>query len=81
MLKPLFSFAALSIAGSVVLSLLPHGSLRKTAAMVIGLLTMLCWAEGFLGLLNWTGGSQSDITVLMPTSVTLSSMTSAEAPE
>ena len=81
MLKPLFTVAALSIAGSGVLSLLPHGSLRKTAAMVIGLLTMLCWAEGFLSLLNWTGSGQSDIAVLTPTSVSLSSMISAEAPE
>ena len=81
MLKPLFTFAALSIAGSGVLSLLPHGSLRKTAAMVIGLLTMLCWAEGFLGMLNWSGSVQSAQTILTHTNVSLASMIPTEVAE
>lgn len=48
----LIRFAALSMSGTVILSLLPDGSLKRTAAMAVGLLALLCWAEGILALLG-----------------------------
>ena len=56
MLSPLAAFAALSMAGTLVLSLLPDGGIKQTAAMAISLLTLLCWAEGVCSLLGiaWT---------------------------
>ena len=42
----LHSFAALSLCCGVAAALLPEGSLRKTASLVLGLMLTLCWAEG-----------------------------------
>lgn len=80
MLKFLYTFAALSAAGSVVLALLPSGSLRRTASMVIGLLALLCWAESFLGLLAWTGGSTEAGSVLAPTAISLTDLQTEGTP-
>lgn len=48
------TFAALALAAGAALTLLPEGSLRKTAALVIGLMLTLCWAEGLASLLRAT---------------------------
>lgn len=45
-------FAALSMVGTVLLSLLPAGGMKRTAAFAVGLLTLMCWAEGIAALLN-----------------------------
>lgn len=45
-MKLLQTFAALSLASGAVMALLPEGGLRRTAGMVVGLLMLLCWAEG-----------------------------------
>ena len=45
-------FAALSMVGTVLLSLLPSGGMKRTAAFVIGLLTLMCWAEGIAALFD-----------------------------
>lgn len=56
----LHSFAALSLCCGVAAALLPEGSLRRTAALVLGLALTLCWVEGLCGL---TGlGELSDVS-------------------
>lgn len=52
MLTALVSFAALSMAGTVLLSVLPEGGTRRTASLVISLVTLLCWAEGVAALIG-----------------------------
>lgn len=51
MMELLKRFAALALVSGVLLTLLPEGSLRRTASMTIGLLMLLCWAEGISSLL------------------------------
>lgn len=74
MMKLLITFAALSLAGSALLSLLPEGGIKQTAGMVIGLLTLMCWAEGLASLL----GCQLDVplpgSVLSPTALSIESV-------
>ena len=50
MMQTIATFAALSMAGTIVLSLLPEGGIKRTAAMAVGLVTLMCWAEGIAGL-------------------------------
>lgn len=71
MLKALASFAALSMAGTVVLSLLPDGGLRRTASMVIGLLMLMCWAEDIFALFGHELPAGGTGSVLTSTAVTL----------
>jgi len=52
MMHLLTHFAAFSMAGTVLLSLLPEGGMKRTAGMAVGILTLLCWAEGIRQLLN-----------------------------
>ena len=79
MLNLLSTFAALSLAGTVVLSLLPEGSLKRTASMAVGLLTLLCWAEGITSLfgIDWTLDAPS--TVLTPTAISLETTAASAA--
>lgn len=74
MMQTLASFAALSMAGTVLLSLLPDGGLRRTAAMVIGLMTLMCWAEDILALFGRELPTVTASGALSPTSLTLQSM-------
>ncbi len=60
------TFAAFSMAGAAMLSLLPQGSTRRTAAMAVGLLTLLVWLEGVLGLFDWRIETELPASVLVP---------------
>ncbi len=71
MLTLLKAFAALSMVCGVMLSLLPAGSLRRTAALVAGLLLMLCWADGLRALLHLPQASPPPDTVLTSAAVPL----------
>lgn len=65
------SFSTLALISSAVLMLLPEGSLRKTAALVIGLLLMLCWAEGLLAMLPEAYRPFPAAMLLVPTDVSV----------
>ena len=71
MLNMLTTFAALSLCGTVVLSLLPEGSMKRTAGMAVGLLTLLCWAEGITALLGFDFMVEAPASVLAPTAVSV----------
>lgn len=74
-MQMLVTFAALSMAGTVVLSLLPEGGLKRTAGMAVGLLSLMCWAEGIAGLLG------IDLTAAVPTSILAPTAVSVEDAE
>lgn len=48
----LHNFAALSLVSGVMMSLLPEGTLRSTAAMAIGLLLLSSWLNGLAGFIR-----------------------------
>ncbi len=78
MMQTLATFAALSMAGTVILSLLPEGGLKRTAGMAVGLLTLMCWADGIASLLGIDLNADTPSTALAPTAVTVTDA-SAEA--
>lgn len=63
----LHPFIALTLCGGVVLSLLPEGSLRRTAALVLGLVLTLCWTENAAGLFHWPTLPDPPATALVRT--------------
>lgn len=67
MMPLLIAFSALSMAGTVVLSLLKDGGMKRTAALAIGLLTLMCWAEGIAALLGIELELDAPDTLLTPT--------------
>ena len=69
------TFATMALMASALLMLLPEGSLRRTAALAMGLLLTLCWAEGLTGLLSLPEGDALPDT---PLSVTGMSVRTAE---
>ena len=71
MMELLSTFAALSMAGTVILSVLPEGGIKRTAGMAVGLLTLMCWVEGITGLLGVDVSSGMPETVLAPTAVSI----------
>lgn len=73
MLQMLSTFAALSMCGTAVLSLLPEGGIKRTAGLAVGLLTLLCWAEGIAGLLGMEWSVDLPVTVFSPTEVSIQS--------
>lgn len=73
MLQMLSTFAALSMCGTAVLSLLPEGGIKRTAGLAVGLLTLLCWAEGIAGLLGLEWAVDLPVTVFSPTEVSIQS--------
>ena len=66
-------FATMALISGALLMLLPEGSLRKTAALVMGLLLTLCWAEGLMGLLRLPETGLAPDTALSATGVTIQS--------
>ena len=71
MMSTLATFTALSMAGTVLLSLLPEGGLKRTAGMAVGLLALMCWAEGIAALLDIELAVTSPSTALVPTAITV----------
>lgn len=71
MMRMLVTFAALSMAGTVVLSLLPESGLKRTAGMAVGLLSLMCWAEGIAGLLGFELSVTMPASLLAPTAVSI----------
>lgn len=63
----LHPFIALALCSGAVMTLLPQGSLRKTAALVIGLMMTLCWAECVASLLDWPDWTLSSAPALTET--------------
>lgn len=72
-------FAALSMIGTVLLSLLPSGGMKRTTAFAVGLLTLVCWAEGVAALLNIHLEVQPPASVLTSTSVSVEQTTADAA--
>lgn len=75
------TFATLALISSALLVLLPEGSLRRTAALVMGLLLTLCWAQGLLGLIQLPLGGDMPDTVLSSTGVTVQQIADDLTPE
>ena len=75
MMQILTTFAALSLAGTVLLSLLPEGGLKRTAGMAVGLLTLMCWAEGVASLLGLELPDVTAGSILVPTAITVEDAT------
>lgn len=71
MMHLLGTFAALSMAGTVILSLLPEGGIKRTAGMAVGLLTLLCWAEGISALLGIEFYTSAPESAFAPTAVSV----------
>ena len=72
-MRLLTTVAALSLAGTVLLSLLPEGGMKRTAGLALGLLTMLCWAEGISALLQIDLGTDFPSSVFSTTTTSLTS--------
>ncbi len=66
----LHPFIALSLCCGIVLTLLPQGSLRRTAALVLGLMLTICWAESLAGLFHFTTVSNVAASMLTPSGYT-----------
>lgn len=64
-------FAAVSLASGVILTLLPEGTIRRTARLVIGLMLLMLWAEGLQSLLTLPSSASVPTSVLSPSSTSL----------
>ena len=64
-------FAALSMVGTVLLSLLPAGGMKRTAAFAVGIFTLMCWAESIAALLGIQLDFPQPNTVLASTPVSI----------
>lgn len=71
MIDLLRTFSTLALISGAVLNLLPEGSLRKTAALALGLMITLCWAQGLMDMLDLPEPSASSASALAPTSLSL----------
>lgn len=65
------TFVTLALISGTLLVLLPEGALRRTAALVMGLLLTLCWAEGLMTFLTWSSEGDLPESALSPTGVTV----------
>lgn len=80
MLELLAGFAALSIVSGALTALLPDGSLRRTAGMVVGLMMLMYWYTGLQSLGNMLPHPvHAPATPLMQTGVTLPAATEEAA--
>lgn len=75
------TFATLALISSALLVLLPEGSLRRTAALVMGLLLTLCWAQGLMALFQLPDDGGMPETALAPTGVTVQQIADELTPE
>ena len=66
----LHPFIAFSLCCGIVLSLLPQRSLRRTAALVLGLMLTICWAESLAGLVRFPAITQAASSMLAPSGYT-----------
>lgn len=71
MIELLRTFSTLALISGAVLTLLPEGSLRKTAALALGLMITLCWAQGLMNMLDLPEASPSSASALAPTFLSL----------
>ena len=71
MMELLTTFAAFSMAGTVLLSLLPEGGIKRTAGLAVGLMTLMCWVEGLAGMLSNTLSDTQYGAFLIPSAVSL----------
>lgn len=75
------TFATLALISGALLALLPEGSLRRTAALVMGLLLTLCWAQGLMALFHLPESGGLPDTALSPTGITLQTIADSLLPE
>ena len=75
------TFATLALISGALLVLLPEGSLRRTAALVMGLLLTLCWAQGLMALIQLPPASDMPDTVLSSTGMTVQQIADDLTPE
>ena len=75
------TFATMALIAGALLMLLPEGSLRKTAALVMGLMLTLCWAEGLMALFQLPEGGAYSGTALTSTGTTVQAIADDLAPE
>ncbi len=78
MLTLIHRFAALVLVCGVLMAVLPEGSVRRTAAMVMGLIVALCWLEGLSALLQWPAPAEAPATVLSAAPVDPGDLSAAE---
>ena len=72
MFELLTGFAALSVLAGMLTALLPEGSLRRTACMVVGLLMLMYWYDGLQTLTGlFPGFSGAPSPILAPTGISL----------
>ena len=79
MLLALTSFAALSMGVTIILSILPEGGVKRTASFVLGLMTLLCWAEGIASLFAVDFPAPEAGTPLVMTALTVESVAEESA--
>lgn len=77
MMSLLHSFASLTLVSVLVLTLLPEGTLRRTASMAVGLLMLLLWAEGLPALFSLPDAAPSPASILAPTGADLEAQESS----
>ncbi len=71
MMALLHSFSSLTLICVLLLTLLPEGSLRRTASMVVGLLMLLMWSEGLTSLLSLPDALDAPASPLVSTGARL----------
>lgn len=71
MIDLLRAFSTLSLISGAILTILPDGSLRKTAALTLGLMLMLCWVQGLTDILRLPQADFSQSSALSATALSL----------
>ena len=71
MMDLLKCFSTLALIAGALLTLLPEGSIRKTAALAFGLMLTLCWVEGMLQLWQPEHSAPIPAAILQNTSLSL----------
>ena len=79
MMQLIMRFAAFSLASGVLMTLLPEGSLRRTASMALGLMLLMMWAEGLPKVLSLPVALTRPASALVPTASTLDAAEQAAA--